>query len=281
MNNSQNIITDEEYFNDTLKTIKSDWFDKLHVLADFDRTLTKAIYDGKMRPSLISVLRHEGYMSDEYATEAFRLHDHYYSIEINPDIPMETKKEEMAKWWNEHLELLVKSGLHKRDIEKVIEGWLIEFRPGLIKFIKFLESNNIPLVIISANWLGTDSIRMFFEKNSLYSDNVKIISNTLIWDNNGNAVWYDKRVIHTFNKWETALHEYPEINELVSHRTNVVLLGDSASDPDMIEWFPYKNLLKFWFLNEKVDELLENYSKLYDIIMIHDSDWEIIGDLFE
>lgn len=280
MNTPQTIITDETYFQSTLNRIKEDWVNNMHVLADFDRTLTKAFYDGQMRPSLISVLRSEWYLSEEYVKEAYELHRYYYPIEIDPNIPLEKKKEEMTAWWNKHLELLVKSWLHRKDIEKIIDSWFVTFRPWIIKFLKFLKDNKIPLVIISANWLWTDSIKMFFEKNSIMWDNVDIISNSFIWDENGNAVWYDKRVIHTFNKDETVLHEYPEIFETIRNRTNVILLWDSTWDPAMIEWFEYENLLKFWFLNDKIDESMEEYKRLYDVVMTHDDDWEFLQELF-
>lgn len=281
MKTSQNIISDEIYFQDTLEKIKQDWFDKLHILADFDRTLTKAFYNWKLRSSLISVLRSEWYLSEEYAKSAYELFDYYNPIEVNPNIALEEKKKEMTIWWNKHLDLLVKSGLHRKDIEKIIESEIIELRPWVIKFIEFLNENNIPMVIISANWLWTDSIEMFFEKNWLMSDNIKIISNSLFWDKEWNAIWYDERVIHVFNKDETVLHEYPEIFNLIKHRTNVILLWDSTWDPAMIEWFNYTNLLKFGFLNEKPEELIGNYSKIFDVVMTWDSDWEFLGEVFE
>lgn len=267
MNSFWVTISDEAYFRDALDRIKSDGFNKLHVLADFDRTLTKAYYDGKMRPSLISALRSEGYLSEEYVKEAYSLHGHYYPIEIDPNIPMEVKKKEMSDWWHRHLELLLKSWLHKSDIEKIIDSWFIEFRPWLFKLLKFLNTHKIPLVIISANWLGTDAIRMFFEKNWIMSDNIDIISNSFNWDSNWNAVWYDSRVIHTFNKDETVLHDYPEIFESIKNRTNVILLWDSTWDPEMITWFKYDNLIKIWFLNDWAEGLMDTYKKIYDVVL--------------
>ncbi|MDD2487547.1 MAG: hypothetical protein PHS92_04205 [Candidatus Gracilibacteria bacterium] len=277
----ETLISDNQQFNETMEKIRSGGMDNLHILADFDRTLTKAFYDGEMRPNLISVLRKEGYLSEEYVKSAYALHDHYYPIEINPNIPIIEKKKEMTDWWNKHLDLLVKSKLHKSDIEKIIDSGFIEFRPALIEFIRFLNENDIPLVIISANGLGTDSIRMFFEKNMIMSDNIKIISNGFLWDNDGNAVGYDKRVIHTFNKDETVLHDHPEIYEMVKDRKNVILLGDSTGDPAMIEGFDYDNLLKFGFLNEKENEFIGKYKEIYDVVMTGDNDGEFLIGLFK
>jgi len=274
------IISNQKIFLNTLSKIKSEGFMKVHVLADFDRTLTKAYSWWKLRPSLISVLRSEWYLWEKYSKKAYELFDYYNPIEINPNISLEEKKKEMTIWWNKHLDLLVKSKLHKSDIEKIIESWVIEFRPWIKRFLKFLSENNIPIVIISANWLGTDSIEMYFEKEWFLTPNVKIISNEFYWDENGNASWYDKRVIHVFNKDETVLSEFPEIHDLVENRTNVILLWDSLGDPGMIKWFDYDNLLKIWFLNEKEDKLLEKYKESYDVVLTWDNDGEFLDNLF-
>jgi 5'-nucleotidase len=276
----QTIISDEQNFLDTLSNIKKDWLQKLHILADFDRTLTKAFSAWKLRPSLISVLRSEWYLSEEYSKKAYELFDYYNPIEINPNIPLDEKKKEMMIWWNKHLDLLVRSKLHKSHIEKIIESWVIEFRPWVKRFLKFLNQNNIPIIIISANWLWTDSIEMYFEKEWFLTPNVKIISNKFYWDENWNAFGYDKRVIHVFNKDETVLRDFPEIYDLIEKRKNVILLWDSLGDPGMIEWFEYNNLLKIWFLNEKQEELLEKYKENYDVILTWDNDAIFLDNLF-
>jgi 5'-nucleotidase len=276
----QTIIWNEKHYLDILSKIKKDWLQKLHILADFDRTLTKAFSGWKLRPSLISVLRSEWYLSEEYSKKAYELFDYYNPIEINPNISLEEKKKEMTIWWNKHLDLLVESKLHKSDIEKIIESWVIEFRPWIKRFLKFLSENNIPIIIISANGLGTDSIEMYFEKEWFLTPNVKIISNEFYWDENGNAFGYDKRVIHVFNKDETVLRDFPEIHDLIENKRNVILLWDSLGDPWMIEWFEYDNLLKIWFLNEKEEELLVKYKENYDVILTQDNDAEFISNLF-
>lgn len=273
------IISNETYFLDTMSKIKLDWLAKLHILADFDRTLTKAFSAGKLRPSLISVLRSEWYLSEEYSKKAYELFDYYHPIEVNPNIPLEEKKKEMTTWWNKHLQLLIDSKLHKSDIEKIVESGVIEFRPGVKSFLKFLSNNNIPIVIISANGLGTDSIKMYFEKQWFLTPNVEIISNEFYWDENSNASGYDKRVIHVFNKDETVLSEFSEIHDIIEKRTNVILLWDSLWDPGMIEGFAYENLLKIGFLNENAETFLDEYKKVFDIILTGDSDAEFLEQI--
>ncbi len=276
----QNIIyQDITKFEEILSKIKKDWFENLHILADFDKTLTKAFSSWKKRPSLISVLRSEWYLSEEYSRKAYELYDYYNPIEIDPKIDLEIKKQEMTIWWNKHLELLVASGLHKKDIQSIIDSRLIELREWVKDFLRFLSENNIPIVIISANWLWTDSIEIYLEKEWFLTPNIKIISNEFIWDTEGNAVGYDNRVIHVFNKDETVLHEFPEIYSQIENRKNVILLWDSLGDVGMIEGFKYNNLLKIGFLNDKEDELLEVYKKNYDVVLTWDNDAIILNKL--
>lgn len=277
----QVIISNQNNFEKIIWNINSNGFWKLHILADFDKTLTKAFSAWKIRPSLISALRSEWYLWEEYSKKAYELFNYYNPIEINPNISLEEKKKEMTSWWNKHLDLLVKSKLHKKDIEKIIDSWVVEFRDWVKEFLEFLSKNNIPLIVISANWLWTDSIKMYFEKQKALTNNVKIISNEFVWDNNWNAVWYDNRVIHVFNKDETILREFPEIHNLVEDRKNVILLWDSLWDPAMIEGFEYENLLKVWFLNEKEDELLEIYKNNYDVVLTGDNDALFLNNLLK
>lgn len=276
------IIPNREKLDKIIKNFILDWLDKIHILSDFDKTLTKAFstWDEKrVRPSLISVLRSEWYLGEEYSKKAFALYDYYNPIEIDPNISLEYKKKEMTIWWNKHLDLLVASNLHKKDIEKVILSGLVEFRKWASDFVSFLENKNIPLVIISANWLWTDSIKMFFEKEKLLSKNVFVISNSFKWNELWNVIWHDNRIIHVFNKDETVLVDFPEIHNLVETRKNVILLWDSLWDPHMITWFEYDNILKIWFLNEKKDELIEEYMKNYDVIITDDWDFSYINEI--
>lgn len=57
------------------------------------------------------------------------------------------------------------------------------------------------------------------------------------------------------------------------------MLGDSLGDPDMIDGFDYKNLLKIGFLNKNEDSLMEKYLQKYDVVLTGDNDGFFISDL--
>ncbi len=292
------IIVDKNNFEKILENLKKDWVSKLHILSDFDRTLTKAFANGKKRPSIISALRDQNILWEEYSKKAYKLFDYYHAIEIDPTISLEEKKKQMTIWWQKHLKLIVDTRLTKDDIKKAIKYSKIVFRKWVKDFLKKLNKYDIPLIIISANGLGWDSILYFLEKEKVLFNNIDIISNRFIWDKKGFAIWYKNPVIHVFNKDETVLQEFPEIYTKIKTRKNVILLWDSLWDPHMIKWFKYNNLLKIWFLNNSLDsscphsnphplgegidsQLLEEYKKNYDVVITWDGEFDFVNDILK
>jgi len=217
---------------------------------------------------------------EEYSKKAYDLFNKYHPIEVDPNIDMETKKKKMVEWWESHKKLLIETWLTKQDIEKVLETGIIQLRDWVKEFILKTNKLNIPFIILSANWLGTDSIKSYLEKEWLLLDNVFIVSNQFVWDEDWKVVDFIKPVIHTFNKWETALKDMLEIFEKIKNRKNIIILWDSLWDTTMADGFDYKTLLKIWFLNDKIEELLEDYKKAYDVVILNDGDFSFINILW-
>lgn len=248
-------------------------------MADFDRTLTKAFIDGQSTPSLISILRDGNYLTPDYAEKAQDLYRKYHPIEVDPEISPADKKKAMEEWWLTHFDLLIKSGLNKKDLERIVESGKIMLRVGAPEIFDFLYNSKIPLVIMSSSGLGGDVIRMYLTREGLMSDNIHIISNTYEWDADGFAAAVKKPIIHAMNKDETLVKDFPRIFEAVKDRKNVLLLGDSPGDVGMIEGFDYNVLIKIGFLNENVAESLKQYQNIYDTIILNDSSMDYINIL--
>lgn len=230
-----------------IEAIKRGGAAKLHVLSDFDRTLTKSVVDGKKIPSLISVLRDGKYLAPGYAKKAQALFDTYHTIERDPEVPYEEKKEKMREWWTKHFALLIESGLTLHDIKAALKKREAKLRDGAEKFMRILERNSVPLVIMSASGLGVDSIRIFLENEELLLSNIHIISNQYEWDKNGKAIRVREPIIHGMNKDETLIKNFPDIYTHIAHRTNLILLGDNDGDLGMVQGFPYEHLLTVGF----------------------------------
>jgi len=275
------IFSDENYTKNTIEKIKADWLDNLHILADFDNTITKAFSETWEKvASLVHLLRStEKELWDDAAQEDTILFKKYHPIEIDPNIDIEEKKEKMTEWWKASFWVFMKYWLNKDILRKIAKSKHIEIRKWILEFLNFLHLNNIPLIIVSASWIWKKSISYFLEERWLLTNNIKIISNDFNWDKNGKALSYKEPIIHSFNKWETVLEEFPEVYNLIKERKNVILLWDSLWDPAMIEGFNYKNLLKIWFLNEKEEEYLSEYKEIYDVILTWDNSWEFLNTI--
>ena len=252
--------------------------EKFHVLSDFDRTLTKAVVEGEEVPSIISVLRSEGYLTPDYPDKAQELFNHYHAIEIDPQVPSEEKKLAMREWWSRHFDLLIASGLQKKDIESAVASQKLQLRPGAAQFFEFLRERDIPLIVMSSSGLGVESISFFLNRQKLLSGNIQIVSNEFIWDDAGRAIAVKEPIIHAFNKAETVLDNFPFYNE-IKERKNVLLLGDGLDDVEMITGFNYDNLIKVGFLNKNIEENLRLYREKFDVTITGDGNFDFINDL--
>ena len=273
-------ISNQNKSNKIIDNFIKGWKENLHILADFDRTLTQAFSDGKYRASLVSVLYEEWYLSAEYQKTAQWFAAKYRPIELDNSISMEDKKEVMKEWRTKHKLLLIKEWITKQDIYEAMKSQNINLREWSKNFFDILNKNNIPLIILSAGWLGTLSIEKYLENQKSLNNNIHLIWNEFIrdWDN---AIDFKKPIIHTFNKDETIIQAFPEIYEQVKNKKNVILLWDSLSDVKMIDGFEYNNLLKIWFLNKDVDKNIDKYKEAYDVVITDDGSMEFVNELLE
>jgi len=276
----QVIFSNKEDFLEKKQKFVSGGVNNLHVLSDFDRTLTKAFVNGKKIPSIISELRNGHYISADYATRSTKLAEIYAPIELDPKIPLDEKREKMNEWWTKHFKLLIEVGLKLEHIKDVVSKGRIQFREFSLDFFDMLNKNNIPLVIISSAGLGGESIRMVFEKENKMSSNIHIISNYLEFNEKGVCVGIREPIIHVLNKKEVSVKGLPVYEDLLK-RKNVLLFGDGLGDVEMIEGFPYDNLIKIGFLDEMVEESLKDYKKAFDVVIIGDGDFSFINDLLK
>lgn len=99
-------------------------------------------------------------------------------------------------------------------------------------------------MILSAGGLGVVSIEKYLENHEVLSDNISVFGNDFVRDEDGKAVGFKEPLITSLNKSETILKHFPDVYAKIKDRKNVILLGDSLSDVDMIEGFDYKELLK-------------------------------------
>jgi 5'-nucleotidase len=210
---------------------------------------------------------------------AQELYEKYHPVEVDSNIPIEQKKDAMLEWWTKHFDLLIQSGLNESILNDFSEKMQLYFREGVFEFLDLLKGNAIPLIIISSSGLGT-LIPKFFEKYDKLTPNIQIIANVFEFNKKGNVKSIKQPIIHSLNKDEEALRDYP-IFKTIKNRKNVILLGDSIGDLDMVKGFDYDEIIKIGFLNDEVDKNLENYKKLFDIVITEDGSFDAVNELLD
>ena len=73
----------------------------------------------------------------------------------------------------------------------------------------------------------------------------------------------------------------PEIKKQLEKRNNVLLIGDNLGDLGMSKGIKHENILKICFLNEDVEENIEEYKKYYDVLITGDGDFTFILNLLK
>jgi 5'-nucleotidase len=112
--------------------------ENLHILSDFDRTLTQAFPNGKDSGSLISVLYNEGYLSLHYQKTAQAYYQYYLPIEKDETLPFAERKAAMLEWRVKHKQLLIAEELTKHHIYQAMQSENLRFRQGYQTFFSLL-----------------------------------------------------------------------------------------------------------------------------------------------
>jgi len=252
----------------------------LHVLSDFDRTLTYSTFNGEKTPSLIHQLRNGNYISKDYAKRAHALYEKYHPIECS-NIPQEEKNKKMFEWWDAHFKLLVECGLDLKTIEKaskdIIEEGVIRLRKGVVEFLKVADKNKIPIIILTSS-IG-ELASEFLKQQQLLLDNIYVTGNNLKFDDKGKFIGIDK-IIHVFNKHESEIKTLP-VYKKIENRGNVILLGDSLGDVGMAEGVEHENIIKIAFLDESEKGSLEKFKENFDVVLLGDPDFSFVNRLVE
>ncbi len=261
------LIYSQEKLEKIKLAIAKDGPEKFHVLSDFDRTLLKSFVDGQKSPSVIAQIRNGKFLTPDYAPRAHALSDKYRPMELDPILNRAEKSAAMHEWWSKHFNLLIECGLSRQVMQEIVATKTLHFCDGALEFIDFLHEHEIPLIIMSG--APGDMIAMYLEQEGRLYDNIHIIANFLDFDATGKMLGVKEPIIHSLNKYEIILKNFP-VFETIKNRHNVLLLGDSLDDVGMVEGFDYKNLLKIGFLNEAVKENLENFKKAFDVVLLGD-----------
>ncbi|XP_040354558.1 cytosolic 5'-nucleotidase 3 isoform X3 [Ixodes scapularis] len=250
---------------------------KLQVVTDFDHTISRSHLNGKACCSTHGVLECSSLITQDFQVQAEKVHEKYYPIEIDPYMSTEEKIPYMVEWYTKSHAILVNCGIKKRDIPQLVEESSIMLRDGCESFFEMLHEHQIPTLVFSAG-LG-DILEETLKHFQCYFPNLKFISNYMQFDDEGNIIGFKGELIHMYNKNRTSVAT-PEYFHNVKEKTNIVLLGDSLGDLGMLgDVESQEVVLRIGFLNNKIEERLQQYMKSFDIVLIDDQTMDVVNGI--
>lgn len=265
-----------------IATIQSS-LDQTCIVTDFDGTLTQYFdHNGKSRPSIISLLYNEWMLEEDYTQQAQAMQKHYIVIEHDASLSFEIRQAAMEEWWTKHKELLMQKWLNYKHLEHITTMNRIVMRPGTDTLLQKSHELNIPVVIFSASGIGVDSIQLLLKHWNVLLPNISIVSNKLYRWETGEMIWYSKPVIHSLNKTEAVLREnaeYKELYQTLQTKHNIIVIWDGIGDTNMVERHDDRTVLTVGLCNDKVEERISHYEKIFDMVITHDDGFEELIDV--
>ncbi|MBD3362622.1 hypothetical protein GF362_02790 [Candidatus Dojkabacteria bacterium] len=272
------VISKPNKFKHKVEQFIKDGKDNLHIISDCDRTLTKCVIDGVNMPALIQMISLQESFNCDYSKKAEALFKKYHPLELDDKISQERKNEYMHEWWSKHYALLIKCGLNRTIIERIISKYEDVFRKYVLEFLSLLNQNEVPLLIFSSG-LG-DLITGFLEKEESLYQNITIVSNFFNFNNKDEVIGLKSEIVHVFNKFDIKKHASEYIKK-TKERTNIILIGDSMGDLRMTEQLEFENIIRIGFLNEDVDKKIKKYEEEYDLVLFQNSSFKPILSLLK
>ncbi len=260
------IVNPQEY-QLKLQAIAKHGLSKIHILSDFDRTITKGIEF--QNTSVIAKLRESKHIDDEMKRKLGKIYAYYHPFEIDPDLSNAEKSKYMVEWYKKTNQVFVDHKLSKPTLRKVVAESDLDFREQTYELFALCAQHEIPIIIISAG-LG-DLIQMYLEKHNLLSEHVHIVSNFFKFNQQDQVCGMIGSTIHPMNKYESIIEKMPFYKD-IKNRTSVIQMGDHIGDYHMVSGFLYKELVSISFLSQDCPKLLEQFQAKFDVVYTHEAD---------
>ncbi|XP_077407951.1 7-methylguanosine phosphate-specific 5'-nucleotidase-like [Vanacampus margaritifer] len=273
LSRSSVLIKRRDRVEETLEAMRQDGTAGLHVISDFDMTLTRFAHNGKRVPTSHNILDNRLLVDEECGKKMRELLNTYYPIEIDASRTVEEKLPFMVEWWTKVHNLLVEQKIRKDLLAAAVrESTSVTsmLRDGCKAFFDQLAHRDVPLLIFSGG-VG-DVLEEVIRQHGVFHPNIHVIANYMDFDHSGILRAFKGDLIHTFNKRVRALSHAARFPELQARRS-VLLLGDSLGDLNMAAGVPEpRRLLTVGFLNDQVDARRESYVNSFDIVVLAQDD---------
>jgi len=221
-----------------LNKIINEGKEKLHLLADFDRTLT--IGRDKTGKDSTSWEILGNHLSKKAHVKQHVLYKKYRPLELSGKMT----PEEALSWADQVLTIFVEDKINLTQVEKDFQQ-KIDIRPNAKELLDYSKNLGIPTIILSA---GIGEIINIWSKTFQVSPTL-VLATRLIVDQNGKIINWNKHIIHHLNKKE---QDHQELTRIKTQRPNTILIGDAIEDADMSEG--NENVLRIRIYNPREDE---------------------------
>lgn len=252
-----------------LKQFQEDGPERLLVVSDWDRTLTRSTAEDGSDQSTCSVIANGGHLGPVFSRCYRELFDRYRRIERDTELSESVKSRHLRRWWSLQFDLLLDYKLSTRTIRHIVRENRPHLRDGARLFFDILRERRIPLIILSAGIREIIEARLATER--VPTTNLVIVANSLIFNPNGIAVAYKTPLIHSLNKHALRVATTPEF----AGRRNLLLLGDTLEDARMAERINHNRLLSFAFPADT--DHLQEYQSAYDVVLAPETSLEPVN----
>ena len=260
---------------------------ELHLLVDFDRTITRHWADAAQTiPMLTSyaVLQQRWPVAERAQVDA--ISRHYYAIETNPHLSHEEKAPAMIEWHRLSNALAVRVGTTRADVAAAVASAGLALRPGVRELVAWCERHDVPLIVMSAGVADVvaEALRLLLGDQPTLPRVIHVVSNSMVWDAGGRLAGFSEPILHVFNKRAGAIPPDSAAAQAIRGRPHAILVGDSMGDATMADGDapiagggPEESpplVLKLGLLNHDVDALLPRFAALFDAVVTGDGGLE-------
>jgi phosphoserine phosphatase len=198
-----------------------DGIDMLHLVSDFDLTLTAGKHPGQNLGTWDVM---DELMPPEGVARHTAIYNSFRPIEVAGTITSEITAEK----WAETLDLITSYHMNIEDVEAAFLS-IARLRSGAKELFDLCEAEHVPTVILSSGIRNV--IQLMTEHYNIHAD--YILSNDLEIDEVTRKVtgWRRDSLVHVRNKNEMG---HTELARLRITRPNVLLIGDVPDDVRMV-----------------------------------------------
>ncbi|ORZ37930.1 pyrimidine 5'-nucleotidase-domain-containing protein [Catenaria anguillulae PL171] len=260
----------------------------LHIVSDYDMTMTKYWINGVRGPSSHAVLERASVVSPAFKDKCKQLYTTYYPQEIDPNIPRDVKYGIMEQWWREAHQAIMDEGVMEHDLAKMVKETPMTWRDGMQDLIHLTAEMDVYFLVFSAGIKNL--IKSILESSNLLLPHVHVESNEMYFDpTTGRVSHFSEPIIHTLNKAEVVLAspDLPPDSPQARHaaaikdRNNVILMGDSLGDANMADGITHSSCVRVGFCNVNPDIWLDEFMDTFDVVVVDDVGFDWVLDLLK